>query len=181
MSRFNYEGRLDEALQIVRGTSPCEHTAPVVLYVQNHSFRQHPDSVMIEMNAVLRSIGHIYRYGNNIVFDTGESLKTFVEDGTPCPNSDAFLANHFFVKSDEKESIPQPPSLMFLKYVFNNNSILDALPTITRYAKMPIYDADFNLLQPGYHSESGVLIHGEPIQPISVCSKRQSSAQRACS
>src|SRR5262249_23280984 len=39
------------------------------------------------------------------------------------------------------------------------------LPVIRHYARRPIYDEDFRLCGPGWHPESGVLVHAPDITP----------------
>src|SRR5262249_44180899 len=40
------------------------------------------------------------------------------------------------------------------------------LPRIQHYARRPMFDFDFNLRAPGWHSEVGYLIHGEEVEPV---------------
>lgn len=165
MSSFDFESILDDAVNTVRGTSPGLRPILTVSDVDGAKFRSHPDTVMVEIVDVISEIGRIYRYGDKIVLDEGNRLKTLVENGEPTNSSGSVMANYFLVRGNE-EGIPQPPTRTLLQHVFNSNLVLDALPVIKRYVKIPIYDGNFNLIPPGFDPESGVLVHGDAIEPL---------------
>lgn len=165
MSSCDFESRLNDGIAIVNASSPGVRDIPVIANVGPNKFLAHPDTVMLEVQPIIRNIGRIYRFGKNIVLDKDTELVTLIENGIPCENASSVMANYLLVQGGEN-AVPQTPSTSFLQHVFNCDLILVDLRVISRYVKMPTYDDEFNLLQPGYDPVSGVMVHGEPVVPI---------------
>lgn len=160
-----FSARLNAGFKMTRSASPGVRDIAVIRYVSGSEFGDHPDSVMLQVLAILIEIDLIYRYGKNIVLDKGDELLTLVESGEPTQIAGSILANYFLVQN-EAEDTPQPPNRTFLQHVFNNEIVLRELPVIKQYSRIPTYDENFNLVQPGYDPESQIMVHGEPIEPI---------------
>jgi hypothetical protein len=129
------------------------------------AFLRHPDEIAWDIATVLTKIGNLYRYGNDVVIDTGENLTVLVENRIVRPETTSILAN-FVLIVPCREKPPQPPKKELLQIVFNNDLFLQRLPRIERYVTRPTYDSDFRLLQPGYDVATGIMVHGDAIEPI---------------
>ena len=129
------------------------------------TYHIHPDCVFENFRDIILETKSIYRYGRQIVIDSGMELRTLLNEGIVTPETSAIMANYILV-GKHMESAPQPAKQEFFQTAFNSYLVRPDLPEITKYAKRPIHDDQFVLHQPGYDLESGVLVHGEQIELI---------------
>lgn len=160
-----FKAQLSANVKMVQAASPGARDIAVVRNVSGSKFVESPDTVMLQVLAILITIGRIYRYSKNITLDMGDELVVLVENGKPTSIACSILANYFLVQNEAGDT-PQPPNRTFLQHVFNSEIVLQELPVIKHDVKIPTYDVDFNLVQPGYDQESEIMVHGEPITPI---------------
>lgn len=160
----DFKNRLEQSLKAV-DSLPTSHRNVRTVQGYNGKFSKHPDAVAVEVTRILTEICIIYRFGDDIVMDTGDRLKVLVENCRVCSETPSILANYMLVQ-DSEDTAPQPPTLSLLQNIFNNELVLQKIPMIERYVKHPTYDPEFQLLQPGFHPESGTMVHGDCIEPI---------------
>lgn len=65
-----------------------------------------------------------------------------------------------------KTTIHFPPPKRLVQDLLTREPTLAAFRQINTYASRPIYSDAYDLLQPDYHPDQGVLIHGPHIEPI---------------
>lgn len=148
-------------LPVIRGlTLRCESVGPL-------------ENKLSEATEILRVTNRLYRYGNTVVNTVGEGengrLVTLATDKTVEAGAAGWMTNIFVceIAATSPDQPPRqfPPPRKFLEVLLRREPTLAALPEITHYARRPVFDQQFQLLGPGYHSESGTLVHGIDIEP----------------
>ena len=148
-------------LPILRGVTPaCRFLRP-------------QENVLQELHAILVNSGRVFRYGSDVVLEqtqaSMQSLVTLVTCGDITAAAASRLAN--IVIGEEPSADPEalpiqfplPPPLVSL--AFNSEPLLEQLPLIQRYSKLPVFGEDFVLRGPGWHPDVGILVHGPEINP----------------
>ena len=159
-----FSSRITEAKHTLAVLPPSDSRSIAVLTgYSGGAYHIHPDIVFDEFHDIVLETKSIYRYGRQIVIDNGTELQTLLDGGRVTPEAAAIMANFMLVGKDI-ESVPQPAKQELFQMAFNSDLIRPELPEITQYAKRPVHDDRFVLHQPGYDLESGVLVHGEPIE-----------------
>jgi len=106
---------------------------------------------------------NVFVYGNSIVLllshkdliplCSGSKVEVFAAD---------ILLNVFACADDEQEF---PPPKSFVNRLLHWQATWERLPRIRVFARRPVFDSDFRLQGPGWHADSGILVHGPAIQP----------------
>lgn len=148
---------------------------PIVNGFANQSQTIWPlENVLAEIHKIVVDSGHVYRYGNNVVFElnNGEehqlnllSTGQVVEEG-----AESWLGNLFVCQTSPERRGESPkqfaPPRTLARQVLRREPTLQALPRILQYSRKPVFDRDFNLRGPGWDSDVGLLIHGDDIEPV---------------
>jgi hypothetical protein len=58
-----------------------------------------------------------------------------------------------------------PPS-WFVRLLLASDLLVQRLPRIQIYTNRPVFDENFRLCSPGWHPDSGILVHGQSIEPV---------------
>lgn len=134
----------------------------------NGGFIHPQENVLVQAADLLVESGRVYAYGEAIVFEvqrldgegfgltplrTGASVEVGAED---------LLANILVCQLDEKQF---PISKWFADVLLRSELLIARLPRIQIYSTRPVVDGDFVLRNPGWHPQSGILIHGPEIEP----------------
>jgi hypothetical protein len=130
--------------------------------------------VLDELVGHIADSGLVYRHHDDVVIRdrVNTRLRPLATDGRAEPKASANLANVVTcvqTKSDRKTgeieswefSLPDKVCDQLFAY----DDCLRRLPAIRGYAKHPVFDGDFRLLGPGFHSDVGILVQGAPIHP----------------
>jgi hypothetical protein len=129
------------------------------------------DDVLAEASQVLLESGRVYRFGNEIVFEVGQgedaALVSLAVRGKAESGAEALLSNLMAVASGDGETSIQAgfPQKM-ARILLADEMLWSLLPPIRFYGHRPVFDQDFGLCGPGYHADSGILVHGPAITPV---------------
>jgi hypothetical protein len=114
--------------------------------------------------------GRVFRFGDDVVYESHleahRSLKPLASAHQVEPAASALLA-HIMVGGVHTKDVPTycPLPAKLIGTALFNESLLARLPVVREYARRPVYDGDYNLLGPGWHSQAGVLVHGPHVEP----------------
>ena len=115
--------------------------------------------------------GRVYRFGSDVVFETraggGPGLLTIQAGTDLVRGAPTALANLLLCQVPGKGepvqfTIPPTPLAAFLAA----DAAASRLPRINLYARRPVFGPDYVLLGPGFHPETGVLVHGPAVEPV---------------
>ena len=130
---------------------------------------RHMENLVIETATLLAKSGHIYGYGDTIVMES-QRLDGSGPDLVPLRTgpiiergAEHFLANHFLCGG---AAAPITPPRKFVETLLRSDHIRKKLPRIKTYARRPIFDLEFNLCSHGFTRQTGVLVHGFPIEAV---------------
>jgi hypothetical protein len=114
--------------------------------------------------------GRVFRFGDDLVYETRANgqrgLETLAAGSKVLSTAHALLPGIAMAGLHTKDGptyTPLPVRLINVALV--HDSLRARLPAVNEYARRPVYDVDYNLLGPGWHPESGVLVHGTDIAP----------------
>jgi len=133
------------------------------------TFTDPQENVLVRATEILVGSAQVFTYGNSVVMQRGEPTTSEVSlaalrSGTEIETSArGILANLFICQHGERQF---PPPKWFLEVLLHAQPVLAALPRIQLYVRRPILSKDFALLTPGWHPESGVLVHGPAVELI---------------
>jgi hypothetical protein len=120
---------------------------------------------------VLVESGRVFLFDGDVVFEQrseadGRRLVPLTQGDRPLGTAPAHLANLFHCAVMGKGGMVtyQPPA-KFVAEVLNNAGVRDRLPRIDCYSRRPLFNAAWQLLQPGYHPADRALVHGAPVAP----------------
>jgi hypothetical protein len=132
------------------------------------------DAFLAKARRLLRMSGRVYRYGNTIVYEARPGsddprLRVLATGGVAESKANTVLATLFVVGVQGKESPCQSilPSIL-ASTLLADDDLPAALPTISYYARRPVFDKEFNLCGPGWHAESRILVHGPEVTPAEL-------------
>lgn len=144
------------------------------------------DDTLNRMMANLRNSRRLYRQGNTVVFLTGGlrpgggcSPTPLVVDGVITKTAPAIVRNIIMCRelkanSNGKGSKPNQPSefeVQFavpqpvLQQVVAMDGFMEEIPEARYIVNHPVFDADFNWLDVGYHESQCVLVCGDSFEP----------------
>jgi hypothetical protein len=119
---------------------------------------------------IVSKSGHLYSYGDSIVYEARPAgdphLRTLAARGVAQPSATAVLGNLFAVGVRGDDSSTQsllPAGLAHA--LLADDDLPGALPVIRHHARRPVFDPDFTVCGPGWHPESGILVHGPDVEP----------------
>ncbi len=126
-------------------------------------------------NVILQAIGHlvdsarVYAHGTDAVIEAdtfngnGRTLLRLRADRKIETGAECILANVFTCAGGETLF---PPPRWFVGNLLLSDLLLSRLPRIRMYASRPVFDSNFHLCSPGWHADSGILIHGPAVEPV---------------
>lgn len=130
-----------------------------------------PEQLLSHLAALLANTGRVFRRNGSVVFESRidgvRRLKNLTTDGQVMTNAGELLGNLVRCEYDKRGELMHvsPPNLLVKKLV-NHEPALETLPVINAYAQRPVFDSEFRFLIPGWHPESGTLVHGPAVQAI---------------
>ena len=134
------------------------------------------ENVLDEFTTFLIESGRVYRYGNNIVMESGQQqhgeLVPLSISRTPQPGARDELANLIVCErsngKDQEGARQFAPPAELVKTLLSRKPTIQALPKISIYAHRPMFDEQFRLSSGGYDPQSGILVHAAPLEPAVV-------------
>ena len=191
---FNSRGRhnwiLHQLRNAQRAAASLERGVARPLMIQNVTpsgqFIGDADETLNRMMANLRDSRRLYRQGNTVVFLTGGlrpgggCLPTpLVVDGIITKNAPAIVRNVVMCRevkanSTNKGSKPNQPTefeVQFavpqsvLQQVVAMDGFMEEIPEARYIVNHPVFDADFNWLDVGYHESQRILVCGDSFEP----------------
>ncbi len=139
------------------------HAPPKAIYTQPQ------DNVILRAISFLIASGNVFAYGSNIVYQTAtiegacQSLIYLRVGHDVEARANCRLANLFTCQAGP---IMFPPPAWFVSVLFMSDLLNSRLPRILIYANRPVFDENYQLCSPGWHPESGVLVHGSDVEPV---------------
>jgi hypothetical protein len=129
------------------------------------------DQFFAQAGQILLDSRRVFRLGNSICLETGRpeerGLINLATDHHADTGATSLMANLFGAGIGNKgESASE--SLMPAKLVtalLVTEALWAELPEIRYYSRRPAFDHDFKLCGPGWHADSGILVHGPAVEP----------------
>jgi hypothetical protein len=147
-------------LPIITGLTPqCVFTEPL-------------ENVLVTATGILVASQKVFAKNDEIVYESVDGVERKlvplsrgqdVERSAAAILSNLMVCEHF---EPGRDPVQFPPPRNFVSVLLNCDSTLPALPRIKIYSTRPVFDQDFNLLPPGWHSDSGIMVHGLMVEPI---------------
>ncbi len=135
------------------------------------------ENSQIEVLQTLRESGVIYFFDGKVVVDRrgrdGRRLTVLAEEQSVSQRAVGLLANRCLA-TDGTNQYPIPQA--FLGPLFSHDNLSSHLPNIRRYARRPVLTSNYEVLQPGWHEDAQILVHGASID---VPSFERRSGERA--
>lgn len=131
-------------------------------------FTQPQENVLLKTIDILRTSGRAYVRGEMIVLElrrldsSGMGLAPLRTGSVVVVGAEDLLAN-LLVCEQKGEQRPVPK--WFSDVLLRSELLADCLPRIQHYAARPVFDDNFALRGPGWHSDVGILVHGPEIEP----------------
>jgi hypothetical protein len=152
---------------------PSADSAAVVWGVSNRFILGNRGMVLRQIRRILVDSGQVFVRDGDVVFEQrsevdGPRLVTLMQDDQLTRAAPSHLASLVCCAMPGKKNAPvtcQPPGPV-LAEVLNSPATRDQLPRVKWYGRRPVFDADFQLLQPGYHDAGGTLVHGDAVAPV---------------
>lgn len=139
----------------------------------NCVFVQPQENVLVAQAEIWCSSERLFRYGDNLVFATGEGsqgrLTTIATERRVEPEAVAAISNLYLCKTSANDSngeIQFPPPKQLIELGVSHEPTQSQLPEIKLYARRPVFDMDFNFRGPGWHPGPGYLIHSIAVDPV---------------
>lgn len=165
------EEQLHEALRAAdRSPLPGARSLPV-LYGLTPSglFTQPQENVLLKAVNIMEECGRVFVYGTTVVLElghldqTGLRLAPLRSGSAVEVGAEDLLANIFLCQQEENQfAIPK----WFGDLLLRCELLTARLPRIRHHASRPVFDDDFVLRGPGWHADSGILVHGPEIEPV---------------
>jgi hypothetical protein len=129
------------------------------------------ENVLVQAGDILVETGRVYSYGTSIVMEKpvpGEAVpgRVTLFSGKAEVGAEDNLAN-LFVCSEYPlgRAIQFSPQRGFVDVLLRSEPFVDRLPRIRQYARAPVFDSEFKLRGPGWHPDTGILVHGPQVDP----------------
>jgi hypothetical protein len=156
-----------------RAPTPGARDLPVLTGLTPTSLFLEPlENVRDQATRILLDSERVYLYGDDVVLEaivgSDRRLVPLARYAAIDRGAAAHIANLFVCEmcAPGKEPVQFIPPRLFVELLLSSSPTRLALPQILVYATRPVFDAEFNLLGPGWHPEPGVLIHGPDVEPI---------------
>jgi len=129
------------------------------------------DMFLGHASMILLDSKHVYRWQDTLCFEITDlaspQLQVLATRQKAEPGAPGLLANLFCVAVEGEDSTRESlPSAKLVNAMLANQDLWGQLPAISYYARRPVFDANFNLCGPGWHSDKGILVHGPEVEPI---------------
>jgi hypothetical protein len=125
-----------------------------------------------QIRKVLVESKRVFLYDGNVVFEQhstadGDSLVPLMLGDKLTPGAPAHLSNlfHCAVPGKAEPVTYQVPGKV-ISEVLHSEPTREQLPRIELYSRRPVFDKDFELHGPGFSAAAGILVHGEPAEPL---------------
>jgi len=128
------------------------------------------DGFLAEAGQILHDSGRVFRRDDDVVLECRSpddrrlevlAVQRRMEPAAPSLLTDLFVVG---VKATRKgDRHPERDAGHAGPALLNAQDFRDSLPRIRRYARRPVFDADFNLCGPGWHADRGILVHGPDV------------------
>ena len=144
---------------------------PVLEGVSTHGFDGPQENALARLAEILAESERVFRYGNTIVLQTdrldagGKCLQVLRDGATIPPGAADWLANVFVCGGEAGQC---PPFAWLVNVALRSETIWPVLPQIRVYANRPLFSEDYSLCGPGWHPDTGILVHGESVDPIMI-------------
>ena len=163
----------DACREVALAPLPGARDLPVVAGITPRCVFVEPlENVRARATELLADSTKVFVHHEAIVYelDSGGNrrLLTLSRSGAVEAVASAILANLFVCEHAEPGRDPMQfgPPQQFVALLLSSSPVRAALPTISVYATRPIFDAEFILQGPGWHPETGVLVHGPDVEPM---------------
>jgi hypothetical protein len=119
---------------------------------------------------ILRDSCRTYRWGNSICFERhgtrGPELFTLSVGHRGEPGAAEQVANLFCLAAHQgSELVESFASPRLVNTLLADESLWKSLPNISFYSRRPVFSPEFDLCKPGWNPDSGILFHGDAIEP----------------
>lgn len=157
------------ALETLRKVlNPGARDLPVLTGLTPTLYLEPQENVHQKALQILRDSKRVYVYGNDVVMEmtkpnSNQKVLENLRTSNEVHRSAASLLANLIVCEKDGKQIPIPD--FFVQQLFRNESVLKALPYINTYTTRPVFDVNYRLCGPGWHPESGILVHGSDIEP----------------
>ena len=166
--------RLREACaQATQAALPGARQLPILVgLTQKCLFVEPLENVLARGRQILVQSGRVYAYGGEAVYEIGQgpdkALIPLTRGRKVEPWAMSLLANEFVCQhyNHDGEPLQFAPPGPLIGVLLNSAPTIEALPVIRVYAARPVFDEKFDLHGPGWHPESGFLVHGPDIDPV---------------
>jgi hypothetical protein len=163
----------DQLLQAIREAKvaplPGARDLPVLFGLKARGgFTEPQENVLLKAVTILVASGRVYVYGDTVVLQVqrldsnGIRLAPLRTGSVTEPGAADLLAN-ILVCRHKEDQFPLPK--WFADLLLRSEVLTMRLPQIRHYAARPVFDSDFILRGPGWHTEVGILVHGPDIEP----------------
>ena len=166
--------RLREACaQATQAALPGARQLPILTgLTQKCLFVEPLENVLARGRQILVQGGRVYSYGDEIMYEVGEgpdkALVPLTRGRKVEPWAASLLANELVCQHHNADGEPlqfAPPGPL-IGVLLNSAPTLEALPVVRIHANRPVFDEQFVLRGPGWHPETGFLVHGPDIDPV---------------
>ena len=166
--------RLREACaQASQAALPGARQLPILTgMTQKCIFVEPLENVLARLRQILVHSGRVYAYGSEAVYEIGDgpgkAIVPLTRGRKVEPWATPLLANEFICQhySGDGEPLQFAPPSPLIGVVLNSAPTIEALPVIRVHANRPVFDEKFDLHGPGWHPETGFLVHGPDIDPL---------------
>jgi len=132
------------------------------------------ENVLAETREILIESERVFCYGNMVMMECGgdddKHLVSLMTDQRIEAGASGLLSNLLLCESTPNSDDGQPvqfaPPKGFVEILLTSEPTIQSLPMVDLYVTRPVFDDEFNLLGPGWHPDSGVLVHGPQVDPV---------------
>jgi hypothetical protein len=161
---------LDALAEVASDPLPGARQLPVLNGVSPKGLTACPlENILASAIGLLAESRRIFTYGNSVVIevdsqDGADRSLVNLRTGTQVDSGAAhWLANLFICDWGGKQFGP-PHELV--QVLLRAAPLMTRVPRIQLHARRPVFDADFILRGPGWHSTAGILVHGPEVEPV---------------
>lgn len=175
--------------QAERAARPGARTLPVIRGVTTRcEFFIPQENVLAQIGEIFVAGQRLFRYGNSIYLEVCEGTeKRLVQvhmEGDVATKASSMLANLVVCEippsSEDGAPLQFPAPQKLIALALNCEPIIATLPRVKQYATRPVFNDDFVLCGPGWHVDSGILVHGPDVAaaPFVPCPAEETALAR---